>query len=204
MQSEFACHGGMMCSFFCRACWVESKACEAAEDDDGYNVHRAPAVTVDDDAQSIASDHSGSMEGSPEPSRPATPEPPTPPIQRGTPEPPPQPGTPEAPQTAPTGRRKKLETMDEMVSRISSFMKVTQLSCTRPLSNLPYRSDAFAQRARLLRPSRSRRRSQRPWLARRTSKRLEEVLGSRTPFKTSSSRSYALFPLVRALTRMQR
>lgn len=58
MQSEFACHRGMMAKLFCRICKV-SKGAGVADDDDEESGDEGYAAAVDDDASSVGSKQGG-------------------------------------------------------------------------------------------------------------------------------------------------
>lgn len=163
MQSEFACHGGLKCSFFCRACWVESKACKSAEGDNKQ--------MAGDDSHSVAS-HStqGSDDGSGFECS-ASP----------------------APSTKGKGCQKKTKTMQEMVSHVTLFMQASWfILCRLSMANLTtvYSLAVLVTRPPLSRPWTSRRSLPWRWREPQTSRKIVVVLASRTSSRTFSSTSY--------------
>lgn len=97
MQSEFACHIGLRGKFFCRACWV--KGTDAMDNDD----EPGGGGNADSDHGSVAGSDAGSAANSDHSDA----------------------GEGDKPKR---GRGKKIrESMAQMVDRVKSFMKVSQI-----------------------------------------------------------------------------
>ncbi|KAK6992364.1 hypothetical protein R3P38DRAFT_3226215 [Favolaschia claudopus] len=116
MQSEFACHIGMRGKLFCRACWVkESDALEGEADKPQASESHAGLDDVPADSES---------EGEAPPSSPA--------------------GQAESDAESDTSQTKKKrgkrvkETLEQMVDRVKSFMKVRLFTVLRQYSEPPF------------------------------------------------------------------
>jgi hypothetical protein len=105
MQSEFACHGGLKCMFFCRACWVQNDGrhdpeADNIENDPGDNHSDTSSVNSQNSVDSAANHPTVSSILEQEEKR------------------------------KKINKSKGAETMEEMVQRVLAFMRVSRLSCS--------------------------------------------------------------------------